>query len=75
MRRGVRVPADVSVVGYDDVPFAAHVRPALTTVRRPIRELGRAAADRLLAEGVATHRHEELLFQPQLVARATTARR
>jgi LacI family transcriptional regulator len=74
-RRGVRVPADVSVVGYDDVPFAAHVRPALTTVRRPIRELGRAAADLLLAELVPTHRHEELVFAPELVARATTARR
>jgi LacI family transcriptional regulator len=73
-RRGLRVPADVSVMGYDDVPFAAHVRPALTTIRRPIRDLGRAAADLLLAEGIPTHRHEELLFQPELMPRATTAR-
>ncbi|GAA2342662.1 LacI family DNA-binding transcriptional regulator [Dactylosporangium salmoneum] len=72
-RRGVRVPGDVSVMGYDDVPFAAHVQPALTTIRRPIRELGRVAADLLLAEGVPTHRHQELIFPPDLVVRATTA--
>ncbi|HTJ38951.1 MAG TPA: LacI family DNA-binding transcriptional regulator [Dactylosporangium sp.] len=72
-RRGLRVPADVSVVGYDDVPFAAHVQPALTTVRRPIRDLGRIAAELLLAESTPTHRHEEQVFRPELVSRATTA--
>jgi LacI family transcriptional regulator len=70
--RGLRVPGDMSVVGYDDLPFAAHVRPALTTIQRPIRHLGRVAAQLLLAEGAANHRHRELLFSPSLVVRATT---
>ncbi|TWD82903.1 LacI family transcriptional regulator [Kribbella amoyensis] len=41
--RGRSVPADVSVVGYDDVPVASELQPALTTVRVPLEELGRAA--------------------------------
>ncbi|MFI5913028.1 LacI family DNA-binding transcriptional regulator [Dactylosporangium sp. NPDC051541] len=72
--RGLRVPGDMSVVGYDDLPFAAHVRPALTTIARPIRALGRVAAELLLAEGPAGHRHRELMFAPRLVVRATTGR-
>jgi LacI family transcriptional regulator len=51
--RGLGVPDDVSVVGYDDIPVAAYVHPALTTVRQPIREVGEVAArivlDRLAA--------------------------
>ncbi|WP_350277534.1 LacI family DNA-binding transcriptional regulator [Kribbella sp. HUAS MG21] len=41
--RGLSIPGDVSVVGYDDVPVAVELRPALTTVRVPLEELGRAA--------------------------------
>ncbi|MER7278820.1 LacI family DNA-binding transcriptional regulator [Dactylosporangium sp. NPDC000244] len=70
--RGLRVPGDLSVVGYDDLPFAAHVRPALTTIARPIRELGRVAAELLLSEDAAGHRHQELVFRPRLVVRSTT---
>ena len=40
---GKRVPQDVSVVGYDDVPVAAETVPALTTVHIPLQEMGRAA--------------------------------
>jgi LacI family transcriptional regulator len=71
--RGVRVPADMSVVGYDDLPFAEHLQPPLTTVRRPIREMGRVAAELLLSESAASHEHRELVFAPELVTRATTA--
>lgn len=45
---GVRVPEDLSVVGFDDVPAAAWIAPPLTTVHQPIREKGRLAADRLI---------------------------
>ena len=45
---GVRVPGDLSVVGWDDVPYASLVTPALTTVRVPRYDLGQAAARRLL---------------------------
>jgi LacI family transcriptional regulator len=45
---GIRVPEDISVVGFDDVPEASYVDPTLTTVRQPLREMGRAAVSRLL---------------------------
>jgi LacI family transcriptional regulator len=45
---GRAVPADVAVVGFDDISIAAHTRPALTTVRQPSREMGEAAATMLL---------------------------
>jgi LacI family transcriptional regulator len=47
-RRGLRVPADVSVVGYDDIPVAQHLDPPLTTMRQPMREVGAAALQLVL---------------------------
>jgi LacI family transcriptional regulator len=47
--RGLRVPQDVSLIGFDDNAFASYVSPALTTVRRPIEEMSRIGAERLLA--------------------------
>jgi LacI family transcriptional regulator len=44
---GVRLPDDLAVVGWDDVPAARYISPALTTVRQPIRDLGRLAAEML----------------------------
>ncbi|GEK20342.1 LacI family transcriptional regulator [Cellulomonas xylanilytica] len=49
--RGVRVPEDVSVVGYDDIPAATLVSPTLTTVTVPLARLGRAAVDLLIEAG------------------------
>jgi LacI family transcriptional regulator len=46
--RGLRVPEDVSIVGFDDIPQAASVRPALTTVRQPLEQMGRVATQMLL---------------------------
>lgn len=45
----LRVPADVAVTGFDDIAAARHVRPALTTVRQPMRELGEQSVQLLLA--------------------------
>ena len=70
---GVRVPADMSVVGYDDLQFAARLSPSLTTVAQPIYQLGYAAADLLSDEARSDHTHREVLFQPSLVVRASTA--
>ena len=44
---GIRIPEDVSVVGFDDLPFAAISSPPLTTLRVPKQEIGRAAVRRL----------------------------
>jgi LacI family transcriptional regulator len=47
--RGLRIPKDISIIGFDDVSQAALVRPALTTVRQPLEEMGRVAAQMLLS--------------------------
>jgi LacI family transcriptional regulator len=46
---GLRVPHDVSVVGFDDIPLASHTDPGLTTVRQPLREMGELATQMLLS--------------------------
>jgi LacI family transcriptional regulator len=71
--RGVRVPHDVSVVGFDDIPFAGVRRIGLTTVRQPAARIGELGADLLIEqlEGrpVATLRR---IVEPELVIRGTT---
>lgn len=57
-QRGVRVPEDLAVVGFDDVPIAEYVNPALTTVRVSISKLGSCAAERLVECIRAHNRHE-----------------
>jgi len=71
---GLRVPADISVLGYDDLPFARRLAPPLTTVNQPKYQLGHTAAQLLLDEAEPDHAHREILFQPTLVVRASTAR-
>jgi LacI family transcriptional regulator len=74
--RRVRVPRDVSVVGCDDVEFAAMVSPALTSIRQPKYELGRAAAELLIEETVdPLHRHGDIRFEPELIERQSTTAR
>jgi LacI family transcriptional regulator len=46
--RGLRVPDDVSVIGFDDIPQAAMIRPALTTISQPLEKMGRVATQMLL---------------------------
>ena len=46
---GLRVPEDVAVVGFDDIPLAAHTDPPLTTVHQPMRLMGETAARLLLS--------------------------
>ncbi|MFI8946019.1 LacI family DNA-binding transcriptional regulator [Streptomyces sp. NPDC053750] len=73
-RRGLHVPRDVSVVGYDDSAFMTCTEPPLTTVRQPIEAMGRAAVDLLCAQIQGTEvPHGELLFEPELVVRGSTA--
>lgn len=71
--RGLRVPQDISVVGFDDIPEAAHFLPPLTTVRQDFRALGRLSVELLLEglHGVAVDRSE--LIAPELVVRESAA--
>lgn len=73
-RLGRSVPGDVSVVGYDDSAFMTCTDPPLTTVRQPIETMGQAAVDLLVTqiEGAGVL-HDELLFEPELVVRGSTA--
>ncbi|MFJ4415674.1 LacI family DNA-binding transcriptional regulator [Streptomyces sp. NPDC088925] len=72
-RRGLSVPGEVSVVGFDDSAFMNCTEPPLTTVRQPIEAMGRAAVDLLAVQiAGATATAEELLFEPELVVRGST---
>ncbi len=73
--RGQRVPEDVSIVGFDDIPLAALIRPALTTVRQPAHELGRLAATFLLGRIAHPETPHQRSVRPcQLVARQSSGR-
>lgn len=73
-RRGLRVPDDISIVGFDDVPAAAMSSPALTTVAQPLAESARAGVDMLvaLARGEKPAQRAVVLA-PTLVVRESTA--
>ncbi|MCX6495585.1 MAG: LacI family DNA-binding transcriptional regulator [Actinobacteria bacterium] len=71
--RGIRVPEDVSVIGFDDVPDAHHFLPPLTTVRQDFRALGSVSVTTLLAELEGVEVPRRTLLQPELVVRASTA--
>jgi LacI family transcriptional regulator len=72
---GLSVPGDVSVIGYDDIEYAAYMVPPLTTIRQPANEIGRGAAEVLIeqvASGTAIQRTIE--FTPRLVERQSVRR-
>ncbi|WP_406309140.1 LacI family DNA-binding transcriptional regulator [Streptomyces sp. NBC_00623] len=72
---GVKVPEDVSIVGYDDIEFAAAATVPLTSVRQPARTMGTLAAQMLLQETDAhagEHRHQHVVLQPELVVRKSS---
>jgi LacI family transcriptional regulator len=73
-RNHIRVPDDISIIGYDDIDFAAAAAVPLTSVRQPRQELGRTAARLLLEEAAddETHRHRQVIFEPELVVRGST---
>ncbi|GIF98956.1 LacI family DNA-binding transcriptional regulator [Catellatospora citrea] len=73
--RGVRVPHDVAIVGYDDIEFAAAAAVPLSSVRQPREQLGRAAAQLLLEEvnEPDTHQHRHVVFRPELVVRRSSS--
>jgi DNA-binding LacI/PurR family transcriptional regulator len=73
---GLRVPDDVSVIGFDDVLSAPFGIPSLTTVRQPLREMGKAGAESLLyrINHPKAPYPQQVIMQPELVIRESTAR-
>jgi DNA-binding LacI/PurR family transcriptional regulator len=71
---GLRVPEDVSVIGFDDIMSAAYQRPSLTTVRQPLRAMGTIAARTLLEkiEHPGDMFPEEIVMAPELVVRESS---
>ncbi len=73
-RRGLRVPADISVTGFDDVPLAAHNRIRLTTVRQDAATMGARAAELLIAAvNEGRHVEQRVLLRGELIVRESTA--
>ncbi len=72
--QGLRIPDDLSVVGFDDIDLAAHVDPPLTTVHQPIRQKGADAVRLLLAEVEQreAYQPEHLRLETRLIVRAST---
>jgi DNA-binding LacI/PurR family transcriptional regulator len=73
---GLRIPEDISVVGFDDIPVAAFTHPGLTTVRQPLKHMGQIAAQTVIdqIEGKAKY-VPEIVVEPEFVVRRSTARR
>jgi DNA-binding LacI/PurR family transcriptional regulator len=71
---GLRVPDDISVVGFDDISLASFSIPPLTTVRQPLLKMGRIAAQTLLDRiEERTQYVPEIAIEPELIVRKSTA--
>jgi LacI family transcriptional regulator len=76
---GLRIPQDVSVVGFDDIPWAAFNTPSLTTVRQPLKKMGQIAAETVIRM-IEQHQKQkqeqeypsEIAIEPTLVVREST---
>jgi DNA-binding LacI/PurR family transcriptional regulator len=73
--RGLRVPEDLSVTGFDDIPLAASAVPALTSVRMPVEAMAQAAVERAIAPALEQADQPRVqMFAAELVVRASTTR-
>ena len=72
---GLRVPQDISVMGFDDIPSAAFHTPSLTTVKQPLNRMGEVAAQSLLERIEGNKEYPaEIAIEPEFVARESTSR-
>lgn len=73
---GLRIPEDIAVAGFDDVPMARYVSPALTTVGVRIAELGKAALEQLMTQIEGRHDgtpHAHIRMPADLMIRASSS--
>jgi DNA-binding LacI/PurR family transcriptional regulator len=71
--RGVRVPGDISIAGFDDLFFAAYTEPPLTTIRQPMRRMGHMAMESLLKLMEGKESVAQIHIEAELVVRQSTA--
>ena len=72
--RGLRVPEDVSVTGFDDLFFAANLQPPLTTVRQPMRRMGEMAMENLFRLMSGEESAAQVKVEAELIVRGSTAK-
>jgi LacI family transcriptional regulator len=71
--RGVSLPEEISVTGYDDIQYASFSSPSLTTVRQPIDDIARIAVDLVLERSCSDAPCKRIVLEPQLIVRSSTA--
>jgi LacI family transcriptional regulator len=72
---GLRVPDDISVVGFDDIPLATIFKPELTTICQPLRRMGQIAAKTIIDQIEKTAEYQpEIMIEPELIQRASSGR-
>jgi DNA-binding LacI/PurR family transcriptional regulator len=72
--RGLRIPEDISVTGFDDLFFASHLQPPLTTVRQPMRRMGEMAIENLLKLMSGEDSAPQVRVEAKLIVRGSTGR-
>ncbi|ACS78410.1 LacI family DNA-binding transcriptional regulator [Maridesulfovibrio salexigens] len=70
---GLSLPEDLSIVGFDDMPTASYMVPALTTIRQPAYEMGRRACELLLQKMENPEKPEQHMMETKLIVRESTA--
>lgn len=70
---GLRIPDDLSIIGFDDVPAASYSMPSLTTIHQPQREMGKLAAEIILNKlEMRKSSTKHILLEPKLIVREST---
>ena len=72
--KGIRVPEDIQIVGFDDIRFSSLVSPAVTTIHQPITEMGKRAVEIIFRYAEGSEYSEKNVFDVYLVERETTMR-
>ena len=73
-QRGLSLPRDMAIVGYDDIEFASMLSPSLTTIRLPKYQIGYKAVELLLdeANNSLSHQHQQVIYPPELIIRESS---
>lgn len=74
LEKGLRIPEDISIMGFDDIDYAAFFNPPLTTIRQPVEEIAMKSVELLV--GVIDHEaaHQHIVFETELVERSSCIR-